>query len=310
VSERSPIPTPAGTARWWTYQKERFPIVAHGLLIFSFSFCAVSYSARVRDDGSHPSWIAIAVAFATCFLFFLQLRIADEFKDFHEDLAHRPYRPVQRGLVTLGELGVVFVVAAIVQAVLALVLDARLVVVLFGVWVYLALMSVEFFAGDRLRRLPILYMLSHMLIMPLIDFYATACDWLPASGAPGQMTWFLCASYSNGLVIEIGRKIRSPDDEEPGVQTYTAIWGRGRAMCAWCGVLMLTLALASLAACVTRTAGFTLVLLGSLALACLFLAYHVHRHPLPGRGKRIEFVAGLWTVSMYLALGGLPWLIR
>ena len=38
-------------------------------------------------------------------VFFLQLRIADEFKDFAEDSRFRPYRPVPRGLVTLTELG-------------------------------------------------------------------------------------------------------------------------------------------------------------------------------------------------------------
>ena len=41
------------------------------------------------------------MAVVTSFLSFLQLRIADEFKDFDEDSRYRPYRPVPRGLVTL-----------------------------------------------------------------------------------------------------------------------------------------------------------------------------------------------------------------
>ena len=65
--------------RWWTYQKERFPIAAHGPLILAFSACAVSYSALLRVGT--PEFSGYVVAFVTCLLFFLQLRIADEFKD-------------------------------------------------------------------------------------------------------------------------------------------------------------------------------------------------------------------------------------
>jgi len=35
-------------------------------------------------------------------------------------------------------------------------------------------MSKEFFVADWLRRRPVLYMLSHMVIMPLVDLYATS----------------------------------------------------------------------------------------------------------------------------------------
>ena len=48
-----------------------------------------------------------------------------------------------------------------------------------------------------------------MLIVPLVDLYATACDWWVAGLAAARRTlWFLVVSYLNGLVIEIGRKTR------------------------------------------------------------------------------------------------------
>ena len=75
--------------RWWIYQKERFPVAAHGPLILAFSACAVSYSALL-SGGAVPPWPAYAVAFATCLLLFLQLRIADEFKHAGEDARWRP----------------------------------------------------------------------------------------------------------------------------------------------------------------------------------------------------------------------------
>jgi len=104
--------------RWWVYQRERFPLVAHGPLILAFSFCAVSFSAHLRQ-GVWPRAGAAGVAFVSSLLFFLQLRIADEFKDREEDARFRPYRPVPRGLVRLRELGWLFALGALVQLGLA-----------------------------------------------------------------------------------------------------------------------------------------------------------------------------------------------
>ena len=60
--------------RWWTYQKERFPILAHGPLVLAFSFSAVAYSAYLR--GGTPAWIDVAVACIVSFVAFFQQKIA------------------------------------------------------------------------------------------------------------------------------------------------------------------------------------------------------------------------------------------
>src|SRR6202007_3261951 len=76
--------------RWWIYQRERFPLLAHTPIIAAFSLSAVSYSALIRRAHHLPDWKSCVVAFASSFLFFLQLRLADEFKDFEEDSRYRP----------------------------------------------------------------------------------------------------------------------------------------------------------------------------------------------------------------------------
>ena len=154
-------------SRWWIYQRERFPLCAHGPLVLAFSSSAVCFSALLRQEAEFPSWTKLAVAFVTCLLFFLELRLADEFKDFEEDSRYRPYRPVPRGLVKLRELGGVWFGAGAVQFVLALWLEPWLVLLLFAGWLYLALMSVEFFARTWLKARPITYLWTHMLIMPV-----------------------------------------------------------------------------------------------------------------------------------------------
>lgn len=297
--------------RLWQYQRERFPLVAHGSLIAAFSFSAVALSAMLRGAPAVPEMGSVLVAFAVCLLLFLQLRIADEFKDFEEDSRFRPYRPVPRGLVSLRELGVVFALAAAVQLVLTLWLSPVLVLVLFAVWAYLAAMTQEFWAGEYLKVRPLAYLLSHMIIMPLVDLYATGTDWLVGgAGPPMGLAWFLLASFINGMSLDIGRKIRSPHDEEAGVETYSVVWGRGRAIVAWWLVLLLT---ALCAAAVAARVGFFAPVIGTLGgllcVACLVGGWFLHR-PLAGRGKMIEHFSAVWTLALYLGLGPAPLIWR
>lgn len=283
--------------RWWTYQKERFPILANGLLIAAFSSCAVFYSSFL-SGGDKPHLAMFLVAFATCFIFFLQLRIADEFKDAEEDARYRPYRPVPSGLIKLRELGLIFVIGGIIQLALALCFSPQLIYILFIAWAYLALMSVEFFCRDWLKARPITYLWTHMLIMPIVDLYATACYWQPTLDAPpAGLIWFLAASFTNGLVIELGRKIRFAKDEQEGVPTYSKLWGTKSAGWVWIGCLGATFIFAFIAAVQIGTHLETAIILGTAFALAAFL-----QKP----GKRTELLAALWTLALYLTLGILP----
>jgi 4-hydroxybenzoate polyprenyltransferase len=293
--------------RWWVYQRERFPLLGHGLPIAAFSFSAVCFSMLLRGDVAWPRWRTLLTGYATAFLFFLQLRIADEFKDFEEDSRYRPYRAVPRGLVTLRELGWIAGVTAVAQLCLALWLKPALALLLAGVWVYLVLMSKEFFVSGWLKARPVPYMLSHMVIVPLIDFYTTACDWLPELGRPpAGLFWFVAVSYFNGLVIEIGRKIRSPAEEEEGVNTYSALWGPRRAVYAWLAALALTTVCALLGARPIDFVGPVAAWLALLLSVCVAAAWRFLAAPDAKRSKMIETLSGLWTIGMYLSIGAAP----
>ena len=295
--------TTAGN-RWWIYQRERFPLLTQGPVIAAFSFSAVSFSALLGHRAGPPPAGAVMVAFVTSFVFFLQLRIADEFKDADDDARYRPYRPVPRGLVRLPELAAVAVGGALLQLLLALWLDRKLVGLLIVVWLYLGLMSQEFFMSDWLKAHPFTYMWTHMLIIPLIDLYTSACDWLVKGAAlPHGLHWFLAASYCNGMVVEIGRKIRAPEDEERGVETYTAVWGRSSAVLAWLGASAATgifaVCAASRVAFVLPTIGLVVVLLGGLAVASVRFLHS----PAAARAAFFEPASGSWTLLIYLGLG-------
>jgi 4-hydroxybenzoate polyprenyltransferase len=294
--------------RWIVYQRERFPLAAHAPLVAAFSVSAVCFSSLVRGRVALPRPAPLFVAFSTALLFFLQLRIADEFKDFEDDARYRPYRPVPRGLVTLRELGWMGAGAAVIQLVLALALEPSLVWLLVLGWGYLALMTREFFAPDWLRRHPLVYLTSHMVIIPLIDLYATACDWRLAglSRPPPGLFWFLIVSYVNGIVIEVGRKTRVPADEETGVETYSALWGTNVAVRVWLAAVIVTAFAAWRAAALIGTDAPMLSLLAVLVAICGVAALRVLRRRTPGSGKAIEMVSGVWTLLMYLGVGAIP----
>jgi 4-hydroxybenzoate polyprenyltransferase len=298
--------------RWWIYQRERFPVFAHTPVIAAFSFSAVCYSALLRGAHHLPGWKPCLVSFASSFLFFLQLRLADEFKDFEEDTRYRPYRAVPRGLVSLRDLGRVWVGCVGIQLLLAFWLAPRLIVLLVLTWAYLALMSKEFFARRWLKARPITYMVTHMAIMPLVDLYTTSCDWVPTGVArpPHGLLWFLVVSFFNGMVVEIGRKIRSPQDEEEGVETYSFLWGRRNAVIAWLALMACTAGCAYISALRIEFARPVLVLLVIMYCAAVGAGFYFLRGAVPKRGKLIETMAGVWSLLMYLSLGFVPMIVR
>ena len=296
--------------RWWIYQRERFPLMGHTPVIAAFSLAAVGYSILERGSSTLPGLRTIVVAFTCSLLFFLQLRLADEFKDFEEDRLYRPYRPVPRGLITLRELAFVWVGSLLLQLLSTLWLSARLLPLLVAVWVYQLLMSKEFFCRDWLKRHPAAYMLSHMVIMPLIFLFASACDWIRAGYTwPRQgLLWMMAVNFFVGMVIEIGRKIRAPIDEEHGVQTYSLLWGRFAAVLAWLAVMTASAVAAYPAARSIHFDQIEFVLVPLIALS-VFAGVTFLTHNRGGAGKRIEVISGVWALLMYLGTGPLPlWL--
>lgn len=290
--------------RWWVYQRERFPLVAHGLLILIFSIAAVGYSHLVAGRTGLPAGHTVLISFIGSFILFALLRIADEFKDFDDDTRYRPYRAVPRGLVQLRELGTLGLMLAATQLALALAFSLQLALLLVGVWAYFALMCVEFFVPRWLKAQPAAYLVSHMLIMPLIALYASAPAWLgDRIGIPDGLLAFLVTSFFAGMVAEIGRKIRAPKDEELGVETYSALCGRGRALGLWLVMLLTSGAAALVAAAAIDLAAPLAIALAALFIIALGLAQRMMAEPKQRVAKGIELISGLWVLTLYGGLG-------
>ena len=296
--------------RLLAYARERFPLAAYLPMILLAAGAAIGYSRVARDAPGFASPATFVVTALTLLAAFFALRVADEHKDAAVDRVTRPELPVPRGLVTLRELRV----AASVLAAIALVVNAlrspMLLLPLAGIALWLTLMTREFFAREWLRSRPAVYLASHMVIMPLLLLYATATDWMTAGvRAPRSLWLFLAASYATGLVLEIGRKIRAPAEERPGVETYTASWGTTRAVTAWLASVAASALLIALTAAAVR-ATWTPVAAPLLATAVSVAAWRfVRAGPSARRGKQVEVASAVWTLGAY-ALLALPWIER
>ena len=264
-------------ARLWIYQRERFPLVMYLPMVVVFTASAAYYSRFARGaEGFIPAERFLVGAF-TALVFFAWLRILDEHKDAEIDRRYRPELPVPRGLVTRSELRRVGGIALAATILLNLVVAPGLLLVMALVAGYAALMTREFFVAEWLRAHPAAYLLSHMAIMPLIDLYSTGLDWLSERAEPSSaLVLFLLLTYLNGIVIEIGRKIRIPAEERAGVDTYTSAWGVRTAPAIWLAVLLLTggvaaLALRAIGGSIVEMAGLAVLMVLAATPALLFL---------------------------------------
>ncbi|MEO6636975.1 MAG: hypothetical protein ABIN25_01790 [Ginsengibacter sp.] len=293
--------------RFYIYQKERFPFLAHGLLVASFSFSAISYSRICRGV---PGFVSTGTFFLGIFititLFFL-VRIFDEFKDAEDDAQYRGELPVPRGLVSLTELKWLAILVVAMQLFVNIFFFPKMLGIYFIVIGYLLLMGKEFFVSHWLKKHQLWYVTSHMFIIPLIDVYASGLDWkLEGFYPPGGLLFFFAVSYMNGIVLEIGRKIRIPKNESEGVLTYSGMLGPNRAVLLWMLILLVTLGLSIGAGMFAGYGLVTFMVLGCVFIICLLPAFIFLKKKYQSISKYIEYASALWTIAMYLTLGGGP----
>jgi 4-hydroxybenzoate polyprenyltransferase len=293
--------------RFYIYQKERFPLLGHGLLVATFSFSAIAYSRICRGQTGFVNWNTYLIGIFTTISLFLLVRIFDEFKDAEDDAKYRKELPVPRGLVSLSELKTLGIIVAILQIAVNLYFSPKMLMIYFIVIAYLSLMGKEFFVADWLKKHQFWYVTSHMFIIPLVDIYASGLDWLlEGVSAPFGLVFFFCVSYMNGIVLEVGRKIRTPEMESEGVLTYTSMLGIPKAISLWIGILFVTLCLSISASYYADLGNLAYVVLGIVFVICAVPALLFAKNKTKSMAKGVEIASAFWTICMYFILGAAP----
>jgi 4-hydroxybenzoate polyprenyltransferase len=146
-----------------------------------------------------------------------------------------------------------------------------------------------------------------MFIIPLVDIYASGLDWfLNNAAAPKGLLFFFAVSYMNGVVLEIGRKIKAPEQEFVGVLSYSHMLGTVKATYLWIAVLLVTLILSIIAANFAGYGQTGFYFLSAVFLICSLPAFIFLKNQTKKTSKAIEISSAIWTIAMYLILGGIP----
>lgn len=214
-------------ARLRAYMRERFPLFGHVLLIISY-YSSNQFLARVlTTPGAPMQYTARSLLGAlTLLFFFFHLRVFDEHKDFEEDARFHPQRVLQRGVITLADLRVLAALCIVGELTLAAIAGSAALAGLAIAFVFSVLMLKEFFAKRWLKTHFLVYATSHMLLMPLLSLmvFSFATGRMPWH-APGIFWVYAFVGFFVTFNVEVSRKIRAPEDEIAGLDSYSKIFG-------------------------------------------------------------------------------------
>ena len=312
------------------YLNERFPLGKNSffVLIFTLSgyiYTSLLYNSKIMYLFTNGVKIGIfqykiIALFIIIFMFFFQLRITDEFKDYEEDLKYRAYRPVQRGIISLKTLGKIGIVTVIIQIMLAHVIDPEIIYFMIFVWIYMFLMAKEFFIKKWLTKRILIYALSHVVIMVFITLVIVeATQYIVPKNIfdvfilqrykhniDFALIPLFTLNYLNGIVLEIGRKTRRADEEEHGVQTYSKLWGRKKAVIVLSLLFIIEYFFVILGLAHTYEKYFFFGRLTLLVILIVSIYFMIKFLKKDLSGKIVETVSGLWIIFSSMCMGLLP----
>ena len=330
------------------YLNERFPLGKNSIFVLIFTLSGYIYTGLLYNskiikptlskevnrvllfwdkeiDKVPIIWYKFLPLFIIIFMFFFQLRITDEFKDYEEDLKYRPYRPVQRGIISLKALGKIGIATIIIQIILAHVINPKLIYFMLLVWFYMFLMTKEFFIKNWLTERILIYALSHVVIMIFITLVIVKGTGYILQDHFLETLYLLLKKYEknifigliplftlnylNGIVLEIGRKTRRADEEEHGVQTYSKLWGKKKAAVILSLLFAVEYFLVILGLSYTYEKYFLFSGLTLLIILIISIYFMIKFLKKDLSGKIVESVSGLWIVFSSMGLGLLPYFV-
>ncbi|MDR1759792.1 MAG: UbiA family prenyltransferase [Fibrobacter sp.] len=211
---------------WRIFQRERFPLHTHLPLILALLFAHVTLA-----EFSVTKFGSLTALFFVLLSFFFRMRLFDEIKDFATDCEKNPARPLPRGVLKVRDLQRVILLLFGFELALTGIVNPVALAVLLPAQCYSLLMYKEFFIGKILRPRLTTYAVCHTVVMILLSALCSA--WL-LKQLPWQLEsryWIFAAGcFGVFNVFEFGRKTFAQTEEQPGVDSYSKIWGRRGAV--------------------------------------------------------------------------------
>ena len=270
------------------------------LLWFAITWCTATCVGG-SEIQFHPRLLAGAVSYT---LFYLLLRVMDEFKDFELDRRLFPDRPLVTGMVTRQDLMLLGWGTVVVLLLLNLWQGLPIVGVFLICFAYCVLMF-KFFFWPKVRESLVLAVITHNPVALLFQFYAISyhLEFSHAAAPLWPLVPVAVLFWLPWLAWEVARKIRAPASEDD-YETYSKILGHRRA-CAL--VLGLVVTIYALTLWVAQFYGSWLLLAGGMGAATVWVAHacvQFMRAPTAGKAPlrpRLEMYlllfASVWAVA-------------
>lgn len=274
---------------WLTFTKERLPLLSYALLVGGFTLTG---KALTQGNWGWEFWLS----FIGLMIFFIELRLMDEFKDYKKDLIAHPQRPLPRGLIKPESLqkviswGLMFMLTyGVSLCLLSNEAGISYILILF----YLYLMYKEFFLGEGFANSPLLYAASHQIIIVGLTVFATACF--------NAMAVYDPVVYLAGFVVlgcfftyEVCRKM--DPQAHPLLKTYLQVYGTKKV-----GLLLCILQLISWTAAFLLHQQISLfgLIAGSALLLLSWILFVMDE-------KKFKAVEGAGTFTLLISLYIIP----
>jgi 4-hydroxybenzoate polyprenyltransferase len=216
--------------RLLAYLRERYDPAQFVPFYLLLSFAVLSLFRRQYDVPFDPRLAGGAfVLAAMLFAFYLLLRVMDEHKDREMDELRFPNRVLSRGLVTLQQLRYVGAGCILFFVTAATWFGPSMFVMVLVTLAYSFMMFKEFFVGRWLRQHVFLYAVSHNVVVFLtIHLCFLGFGLLSGISEPWRDLEVNLAALALNIFffsLEVARKIRMPQREMEGVDTYSRAIG-------------------------------------------------------------------------------------
>lgn len=287
--------------RFAKYLAERFPVPVTLLLGLATAGVAITVVELplLRAGGDFVAERHLVSGTLLMFLLLFHLRVFDEHKDFAQDAATRPDRPVQRGLVTLNELKVAGAITIAAELAIAAAHGQRALLWWLLPLGYSVLMLFEFGAKHWLAERYWLYAISHSAITSVVCaalVKGTGAPWSAEATVLGVMA--LASTFS----IDVLRKTWMPASEIAGVDSWSRLVGVSTA-CNLGGALLVIAA--ACGAYLGWQAGGGIVWLGVAGAITGWAFVEVRRfaaNPTAKGEKQLQVVAGVHYLIVWLGI--------
>lgn len=288
------------------YLAERFPVPVTAMLSLGTGLGAYACAQQASIAAGAPL-VLDGTAFGGClmaFLFLLHLRVFDEHKDFQIDAETRPDRPVQRGVVSLGQLKVLGAIAITGQVALALLPGVSTGWLYAIPLAYSVLMLYEFFAPEWLSARIALYALTHTFVMVLVAWAlgARALGTADLAAVPPALWGFLALNVTAFIGVDVLRKTWAPESEVEGLDSYSSRFGPRKAAVIGALVIVASAVAGGYTGWQLGGRAVWLAVVAAVTLWGLATIRSYAVEPTVKRAKMLEAVAGVHLLALFFGV--------